>query len=229
MAFTAYTPTAQLTAAERTQAGYYNATKAWATAQADILQYYSVSADDTAFTLTFTPLAANLANFPMVISINGSYVYFENIYTGTSKVTSTFTHNNFTKDLVFRIHNDGQNFIISPDDMSKSIAIITGKTFDGNADTKALIAALASVTYIFTGGSSHSFQFTSSGGGINRNCADVSATYLLSRLAVPNVDMIADKVYTLDGGIGLPPAGVFTIAGKQFYRLFNNCVFKMED
>ncbi len=112
--------------------------------------------------------------------------------------------------------------------MSKSIAIITGKTFDGNADTKALIAALASVTYIFTGGSSHSFQFTSSG-GINRNCAGVSATYLLSRLAVPNVDMIADKVYTLDGGIGLPPAGVFTIAGKQFYRLFNNCVFKMED
>lgn len=49
MAFTAYTPTAQLTAAERTQAEYYNAIKAWATAQADILQSYSCHAHFRAF------------------------------------------------------------------------------------------------------------------------------------------------------------------------------------
>jgi len=78
-AFTAYTPTAQLTAAERTQAGYYGAIKAWAMAQADIAQYYSVSADDTTYTLTLTPIATNLANFPTSVSINSSYVCLRDV------------------------------------------------------------------------------------------------------------------------------------------------------
>lgn len=227
MAFTAYTPTAQLTAAERTQVEYYNAIKAWATAQADILQYYSVSADDTTYTLTLTPLAANLTQFAAKIGVNASNVSLSNIHSATSANSATFIHGGFAKDVDFYICNDNNNFVITMD-MSALIANISGKTFDGSTDTRAIITALSTSTYICNSGSTYAATYGNTQ-SINRNCGGVSATYLLSRLAVPNVDMIADKVYTLDGGIGLPPAGVFTIAGKQFYRLFNNCVFKMED
>lgn len=228
MDFTQHTPTAQLTVAERTRAGYYGAIKAWATAQADIAQYYSVSADDTAFALTFTPLADNLTNFPAKITVDANAVKFDCIYSGTSAAASSFNHGNYAKDAVFYIYNDARNFMLTSD-MSALVANISGKTFDGNTDARALIMAFTNNAYICTGGSAYTSSHSASNGNINRNCGGVSATYLLSRLAVPKTDMIADKVYTLDGGIDLPPAGVFTIAGKQFFRLFNNCVFKMED
>lgn len=228
MDFTTYTPTAGLTTAERTRAGYYGAIKAWAAAQEDILQYYTVTADDANYKLTFTPTAANLVNYPLYIEISSSSVYIKAVYSGTNEKSASYSHNEFKKDMSFKIYNNGGNLIFTCGSEFVA-ALVTGKSFGGGTAPYTMLTKCGAASY---GSTPNSIATSGSAArelsnNINRNCDGISETYLVSRLAIPATDIITDKVYTLEGGMSLP-SGIFKIGGKRYFTVFLNVIFEME-
>lgn len=224
MGFAKHTPTAGIT--ERTLSTYYGAVKSWASTQADILQYFNVTADDSSYTLTLTPKDADVSYFITTITVNTSAVNIDTRYTALSLNNIVrLQHNNYYADVDFYIYNGGNDFVMTFGDRTKCVANIGGKSIDSGAAMRAIVSR-GTYLAICTSGSTYAWYTNSTSTYINRNCSGKSDGYYLSRLMIPNTGIITDGAYTCDGGAAVQP-NMFKLGGVGYYTLAANVVLKI--
>lgn len=218
-------PTVGMPADQRNEAGYYAVIKAWVQEHIDIFEKrFTVAYDDTEHEITFTPIAENISNRPLIFEISSDNLYLRFPYASSSSSTA-YTVADLVNDPPIHIYDDN-DFFIGAGGLKLFYGLFWGKKFDDNTDVVVLLGLYGSGNYIYIyykTGTSADWEI----GTTHRREAALTDTYIVQRLIIKNASIIMNNVFYLDSGMSLPPANDFKIGDTKYNKISYNIVTKL--
>lgn len=234
--FIQYTPTASLTAEERTPSEYFNAIREWVISLDAMKQFFEVEEDDPASSsIVMKPKFDNIKNFPIKFMLYGTN--FKLLCSAESN-DNTLAHiwsnesyasvntNGYKNDIKFDVFCDGNTFIISNASLinyENYFMITDAIDIDSNSKFKIAIYMYNTTMYIAHTGASSVYI-----GDSMYRVMKSQFNYLLRPVGVPGTALLCDNVYALDAGNAVPSVGRVKINNKYYYKLLHNLIFKMD-